>query len=304
MADIKPWLNYHHLQYFAAVVEEGGIAAAANRVGVSHPTISEQIKRLEEQLHMKLFERRGRRLALTADGEMVYEYAAQIFGLGEALIEAVHHQGHDRTVLARIGVDSVLAKLAVRRALSPLWSQVEQGMRLRIVEEHQERLLQSLRTRQLDLVLSDGPAPNHLNDELCSSLIDSSPLSFYAIPSLSRRLRPEFPKSLHGAPLIMPLSPTRIRRDLNRWFEEQGLKPHVVAEVEDSGLVKALGQDGLGVFVMPDSLRESVMDHYEVEVVGRAEKLLGKVYLIVSQQRMTSPLAAAILTGAEVSPPN
>lgn len=298
MADIKPWLNYHHLQYFTAVVEEGGIAAAASRVGVSHPTVSEQLKRLEEQLQMKLFERRGRRLALTADGEMVYEYAAQIFGLGEALVEAVHRQGNDRTVLARIGVDSVLAKLAVRRALSPLWEQVHEGTRLRIIEEHQERLLQSLRTRQLDLVLSDGPAPSQLNDELQSTLIDSSPLSFFAIPSLSRRLRPEFPKSLHGAPLIMPLSPTRIRRDLNRWFEEQGMKPHVVAEVEDSGLVKALGQDGLGVFVMPDSLRESVMAHYEVEVVGRAEQLVGRVYAIASQGRMTGPIVSTLIQGS------
>ena len=77
------WLNYHHLQYFTAIVEEGGLAAAAKRLGVSHPTVSEQLRKLEEQLGLRLFERRGRRLELTENGRVVYGFAEQIFGMGD-----------------------------------------------------------------------------------------------------------------------------------------------------------------------------------------------------------------------------
>ncbi|MFK8003038.1 MAG: LysR family transcriptional regulator, partial [Polyangiales bacterium] len=128
------WLNYHHLLYFTNVVEEGGLAAAAKRLGVTHPTVSEQIKKLEEHLGLTLFHRRGRRLHLSDDGKMVYSFAGQIFGIGSALLDAVEGRRSGHTVLCRIGVDSVLPKLVVSRALAPIVDSLGDALRLRCVE--------------------------------------------------------------------------------------------------------------------------------------------------------------------------
>ncbi|MEO0651641.1 MAG: LysR family transcriptional regulator, partial [Planctomycetota bacterium] len=89
MTDRWAQLNYHHLLYFHLVVEEGGLAPAAERLGISHPTISEQLKKLEAQLGLRLFERRGRKLHLTEDGALVHEHARELFGVGAALMDAV-----------------------------------------------------------------------------------------------------------------------------------------------------------------------------------------------------------------------
>ena len=129
------WLNYRHLECFVAVVEEGGLVPAANRLNVSHPTVSEQIKKLEEHFELSLFERQGRRLQLTDAGKMVYGYAEQVFGVGAALLEAVDGQRLGRTVSVRVGVDSVLAKLAVRQLLSPLFDIFGEALRFRCIED-------------------------------------------------------------------------------------------------------------------------------------------------------------------------
>ncbi|MCB1693995.1 MAG: LysR family transcriptional regulator, partial [Pseudomonadales bacterium] len=83
------WLNYHHLLYFWVVAKEGTVAAASEKLMLAQPTISGQIRELENALGQKLFRRRGRYLALTDAGRMVYRYADGIFALGRELIDTM-----------------------------------------------------------------------------------------------------------------------------------------------------------------------------------------------------------------------
>src|SRR5512138_3037363 len=72
------WLNYHHLLYFWTVARAGTIARAGQELRLSQPTISNQLKVLEASLGHKLFERQGRRLALTDVGRTALRYADDI----------------------------------------------------------------------------------------------------------------------------------------------------------------------------------------------------------------------------------
>ena len=83
------WLNYHHLHYFWLVAREGGVGRAAQRLRLSHPTVSAQVKALEDMLGERLFEKRGRGLVLTEMGRVVYDYADEIFTIGRELVSAV-----------------------------------------------------------------------------------------------------------------------------------------------------------------------------------------------------------------------
>ena len=275
---IMAWLNYHHLQYFTAIVEEGGLAAAATRLGVSHPTVSEQLRKLEEHLGLRLFERRGRRLELTENGRMVYGFAEQIFGMGAALLDSVEGRREGRTVVCRVGIDGVLPKLVVRRALVPMLDALGDALRLRCFEDQHDALVARVHARQLDFVLSDLPADRTLR----SHSLGTSGLSFFAAPELAARVRRGFPRRLDGAPFLLPMPSTRVRRELERYFGQHGITPRVVAEVEDSGLLKALGEDGRGVFVMPTSVEREVRRQYGVRVVGRAPELEARLFAITA----------------------
>src|SRR5687768_13588563 len=76
------WLNYHHLLYFWTVVREGSVSAASRQLRLAQPTVSGQLKELENALGAQLFHRRGNRLILTDTGSRVYRYANEIFALG------------------------------------------------------------------------------------------------------------------------------------------------------------------------------------------------------------------------------
>jgi Transcriptional regulator len=76
------WLNYHHLLYFHMVAKCGSISAAGRELSLAPPTISAQLRSLEESLGEKLFAKSGRRLVLTDTGQLVMQYADEIFSLG------------------------------------------------------------------------------------------------------------------------------------------------------------------------------------------------------------------------------
>ncbi len=291
------WLNYHHLLYFMLVVEEGGLVPAAERLGVSHSTISEQLKKLEARLGVSLFDRRGRKLHLTEDGSVVHKHAREMFGIGAELLEAVEARQEGRNVLARVGIDSVLAKLLVRDLLSPLIDAVGEALHLRCVEDDREALIGQLVSRRLDVVLSDAPTQLH-SGMVQTSLLVRGGVAFFGAPKLAQGRLRSFPSSLDGAPFLMPLAMTRLRRELERWMGERRLRPRIVAEIEDSGLLKAFGQSGHGIFVMPAAVRDEVERQYEVRCLGIVEDVEARVFAMTTEATAENPAVRALLTRA------
>ena len=102
------WLNYHHLYYFWITATEGSISSASKKLRIGQPTISTQIKNLEESMSQVLFKRKSRGLHLTEAGKVVLDYANQIFNLGNELMEVVKDETFSRRTHIQIGaLDSV-----------------------------------------------------------------------------------------------------------------------------------------------------------------------------------------------------
>ncbi|HEU5075742.1 MAG TPA: LysR family transcriptional regulator, partial [Polyangiaceae bacterium] len=112
------WLNYHHLLYFWVVAREGSLVAAGKVLRLSHPTLSAQIRALEQELGEKLFMKAGRNLALTETGKLVYRYAEEIFTLGREMVDTVKGRAGQALQLD-VGVADVVPKLVVKRLLQP-----------------------------------------------------------------------------------------------------------------------------------------------------------------------------------------
>lgn len=291
------WLNYHHLLYFWTVASEGSVTKASKKLRLAQPTISGQIRALEESLGEQLFAKQGRHLVLTDVGRFVYGYADEIFGLGRDLLDALAGRTPQRRMKLHVGVAYAVPKLVTYRLLEPVLD-LEPRVDLVCTEDRTDRLLAELAIHELDLVLSDEPIGGAAKVRAFNHLLGETGITFFALPELARRMRPGFPGSLEGAPLVLPATTSTLRRTIDHWLDNLDLRPEVVAELEDSALIKVFGEHGAGVFPGPTIIEQDVRERYGVEVVGRAEGVRERFYAITVERRITQPAVAAITEGA------
>src|SRR4029453_14014287 len=211
------WLNYHHLLYFWTVVREGSVSKAAEKLRLSQPTISAQVRMLEQTIGERLFLRRGRTQLLTDVGRTVYRYADEIFGLARELLETLDGRPPGRVMPLTIGVANAVPKLIVHRLLRPA---IEQPATIRLIcrEDNAEQLVAQLASYALDVVIASAPAPAHLPMKVFNHLLGESTISLFAPAALAARLRRRFPASLNQAPVLVPTTNSPLRRALDEWF--------------------------------------------------------------------------------------
>jgi LysR family transcriptional activator of nhaA len=290
------WLNYHHLFYFWVAAQERSLTRAARRLRLAQPTVSEQIKRLEQSLGVKLFERTGRELTLTEAGQLAKEHADEIFEIGQQLVDVLNGKRAPRRSKLVIGITDSLPKLVVYHLIEPALLAAD-GVEVVCREGRFERLVADLAVHSLDLVLADAPLPANSGVKAFNHLLGESELSFFASPKLHKRLEGRFPACLNGAPFLYPGEGTALRRALDVWFEEQEVYPKFAGEFEDRALAKAFGQAGAGVFVAPTAIESEVRRQYDVSLVGRSD-LREHFYAISLERRIKHPGVVAISAAA------
>jgi LysR family transcriptional activator of nhaA len=294
------WLNYHHLLYFFVVAREGTIAKACEILRLTQPTISAQLKSLEDALGEKLFERSGRTLALTETGQIVFAYAQEIFGLGRELQDTLKGRPTGKPIKLRVGISDVVPKLIAYRLVEPAL-RVHGHIQLVCSEDHAERLVEQLASHALDLVLTDSPVVLKVRNKVFHHPLGACSVSFFAAKTLALRLRGEFPACLHVQPMLLPMDNALIRRQLDRWLESRSLRPRIVGEFADSALMKVFGERGEGIFPGPSVIEKEIRDHYGVEVLGRVDELRERYYALSAERRIKHPAVQAISDAAKAS---
>jgi LysR family transcriptional regulator, transcriptional activator of nhaA len=290
------WLNYHHLLYFWTVAREGGISKAAETLRLSQPTVSAQVRMLEEAFGQRLFTRQGRTLVLTDVGRMVFGYADEIFGIGRELVETLRGRPVGRPMQLTVGVANAVPKLIVYRLLRPA-ARAPEPMHLVCREDNAAQLLSQLEAHALDVVITDAPAPPHAQAKVFNHLLGESDTAFFGPARLAARLRPGFPASLARAPLLVPTSNTALRRALDEWFEREELRPAIAGEFEDSALMKVYGRGAGLVFPAPAAIAHDVCRLYGVRMIGRTPAVRERYYALSAERRVKHPGVLAI-TGA------
>lgn len=291
------WLNYHHLRYFWQVARLGSIARAAAELRVASPTISAQIKELEGALGEKLFKRSGRSLVLTEEGRTVLDYAEDIFAKGQELLHVLRRQPTGKALRLNVGIADAVPKLVVREILKPALA-LEHPVKAICREGGIDRLLADLATHRLDVVLSDRQTPETSRVKTFDHELGECGLAFFASPQLAEELRPTFPRSLDGAPAMLPTPPTAMRQSLDRWFDSIGARPEVVAEFDDAALLMVFAADELGFFAVPEVIGEEVGRRYGAVPIGRVESCRERFYAISVQRKLEHPAVAAITNAA------
>jgi LysR family transcriptional activator of nhaA len=294
------WLNYHHLFYFSVIAEEGGVAPAARKLRLTHSTLSTQLRSLEAHFGAPLFERRGKRLVLTAFGREAVTYAGDIFRLGRELNDVAHGRvGLTREAL-RLGVASGIPKGLAQRLLTPALDHLAPGVAF-VHQDVPPNLVDALEAGRLHAVLTNDAAATALHSRVHAHSLGETDILLYGRPKLARAGRKGFPASLSSVPLVLPVSGTPLRRSLDTWFAEHDLDVKIGVEVDDAGLLRAFGSAGRGIFPVRAVQATDLEDLSDVKLVGKCVGIRERYYVLTTERRVRHLSVAALIEHARVS---
>ena len=290
-------MNYKHLKYFWTVAKEGSIARASERLHITPQTISGQLSLLEESLSVELFVKTGRNIEMTETGRLVLDYADEIFSLGSELEQALKNDSEGRPQQFRVGVADVLPKSIAQRILLPAL-QMSAPVRMVCKETGLDTLLAELAVHRLDLVIADRPIPPTVSTRGFSHKLGECTVSFFATASLINQFKGPFPECLNGMPILLPSMGNQLRADLDQWFSETRVHPKIIAEFDDSALMKSFGQEGVGVFIAPTVLCSEVEEQYKVKQVGQVDDIKEAFYAITVERRVSNVITSTVIGSA------
>ncbi len=290
-------LNYKQLNYFWQVARAGSIVRASEQLDLTPQTLSGQIGLLEASLEATLFKRVGRGLELTEIGRLALSYADEIFEIGAEMEQALSGGTVKQVATFRVGIADVMPKSMVYRLLAPAMT-LSEPIKIICREGKLENLLGDLAIHRLDLVLSDRPMPTQLDVKGDNYKLGECGISFFATSTLAEKYSEGFPASLNHAPLLVPSVETAMRAKLMSWFDAQRIRPLIVGEFDDSALMKAFGQAGIGIFMAPSVIAKEISQQYGVVELGKTEEVQDYFYAISVERRFDHPAVAAIRDAA------
>lgn len=289
---MNAWMNYHHLFYFKSIAEEGSVSRAAEKLRLGQPTLSAQLKQLEEALGVALFERHHRKLELTEQGKVTLEYAKTIFRMGSELQEVLK----DRRVATRptlhIGsLDSVPKQVVlqmVKAALKAFQCQVT------LSEGRSDEILRELGAHRVDLALINFLPGGTDAKGFYHRLISKKPVAIYGAPKF-RHLRKGFPKSISGQPLIVPTYDGRLRQDIEHWAKLNDIELSVAFESQDVAMKKLLAVDGVGLLpAASHTVARQILSGDLVEL-GKIQGANEDLYLVTRQRKIENEVSAYLM---------
>ncbi len=291
------WLNYHHLFYFRTIAKAGGIAKAAEKLRLGQPTLSTQLKQLEDALGRSLFERKNRSLVLTEAGKIALDYAENIFRTGDELLQVLEDGAVSGRTDVKIGaLDSVPKRLLsnlVRAALK------EKNVTVSLLEGRGDELFRELFSHQLDLIVSNYPPSSLEFGRIYSRSLAKIPVAVFASAEFIG-LKKKFPESLNGQPFILPTAHSKLRHDLDHYFKINGLRIIPIVETQDTSLQKLLGIDGLGLIPLPEFTAKDLVGEKKLVKLGTLQDVKEEFWLISAARKIENPVAARLMKSFQV----
>ena len=286
-------LNFNHLRYFWAVAHEGNLTRAAERLNLSQSALSVQIQKLEHQIGHALFERVGRRLVLTEAGRMALDYADTVFRAGDELLSTLEGRPRANRQVLRVGALTTLSRNFQLEFLRPLVGRADVEL---IVRSGTTRdLLAQLEAHAIDVVLSNSAAPRDARAPFRNHLLNQQPVSLVGRPRPNRQPF-RFPEDLRNEPILLPSLESDIRVGFDRLLELAGIRPIILAEVDDMAMLRLLAREREGVTLVPPIV---VRDELASEVLiehCRIPQLTESFYAIIQKRRFPNQLLSDLLS--------
>jgi LysR family transcriptional activator of nhaA len=292
-------INYHHLRYFWVIANENSLTQAAERLHVSQSALSIQVRKLEDSLGQRLFDRENRRLVLTEAGRIALDYAQTIFQAGDELLNTLKNRPSGNRQAVRIGAVATLSRNFQLQLLQPLIGRP--GLDLIVRSGSLAELLTQLQAHTIDLVLSNFPVRRDAETGWHSHLLDVQPVSLVGQRKAGQE-RFRFPEDLQTTPLLLPTLESDIRAAFDLLLDQAGIRPIIAAEVDDMAMLRLLARESEGVTLVP---RVVVQDELQAGVLverHRITQIEESFYAITPSRRFPNPLVRELVLHMKAAP--
>lgn len=297
MTDSKR-LNYQHLYYFWSVARAGSITNACIKLGVSQPTISSQLSVFEDNIGEKLFQRDGRKLKLTDKGHLIYNYADEIFAIGNALIDTLNHVIYEKKYKISIGVDSNISSLLISNILEPVLSTLKNSW-INIQRGNQSSLISQLCNHSIEYILSENPITLDSYFRTYCNYNASLKLAAFATNDFIESDNHNLIDTIRHSPLILPSRDTGFRLSLDKWFQEQNIAPRIIAEIDDETVRLILAKNGLGLIFAPGQFSSQICDQYDLNSLGELVDVQFNLYVISASKKINNNIMKEIIVNSK-----
>jgi LysR family transcriptional activator of nhaA len=282
--------NYNHLYYFYMTAKSGGVSYAAKALKIAQPSLSAQLKVLENNLNRKLFHKVGRGVELTPEGEIAFGYCRKIFESAEEFADVLNQTEQSRGSRVRIGVTDEIERPFITDLVSAILREkdlAKQPMVSMISDLHTE-LLGQLQTRQIDLLLSTQPA---YGEDLQILESVNLPVGLAISPKLLRGLKvpkdatlSQLFKLLPGG-LVLPTAKLRARSEIDLFLQKQHIRKQVVFESDILAAVIRAIIDGAGMGFVPLPYVARERNHGSLRIFGPAAGYWKNRLLLISLKK-------------------
>lgn len=287
------WLNYHHLYYFYIIAREGSIAKASRRLRLGQPALSTQLKQLESSLGQPLFERKQQRLTITPYGQHVLDYASEIFRLGRELQENAKEGAiSPRLMTLAIGALDSVPKDVVHQLVVKAYE--IRDCYVSVIEAGVDDLLRELQQHRLHLVIANTPAPIAPKSQFYSRSVGEMPVIICGAPKFAS-LKKDFPKSLSGKPFVIPSRHSKLRSDIEQYFEQRKLKPKIIADSMEAELDKRLALSGHALIAVAEQSVKRILNDGALVKIGSLKGISENVWLTAVKRHAPNPIATELL---------
>lgn len=221
-------LEIRHLRYFLAVAEAGSFSRAADRLGISQPSVSQQMRDLEAELRVSLFQRRGKRILLTAAGLVFQEHARAILAQLESLLQDLTLEPDQRRGSLHIGVVPIL-NVALMPHLLSCFAAEHPGVSVVVEEISSTEIETALEEGKMDVGLGflTRHSPNLHYERLCEdafALVVPENHPWVAREAVAV-------EDLHGQRLLQLPDSFVMRRMSDEICRKHRARPRIVAEI-------------------------------------------------------------------------
>ena len=241
-------MNNTQLETFLKIVETGSFTATAGMMGYAQSTVTTQIKLLEEEFGCLLFERLGKSLVLTAEGEKLISYAEQMLQLKRQMLLEVSAAEIPSGII-KIGVSESLCYKRFPELLME-YKKKYPGMDIRIQFIEHDTFPTLRKSGALDMVYTLNPLIE--NPELKMIHKKKESLGFFASPDHPiAKMKKVKEKDLENVPLLLTSHTCSFRRMLLDDFSGHDVTPKIELETSSKEILKAFAANGLGIAFMP-----------------------------------------------------
>lgn len=292
--------NYNHLYYFYVTAKQGGVMNAAKALRIAQPSLSAQLKTLEGELNLSLFQKVGRRLVLTPDGERAFGFCRKIFEAAEEFSDHLRQSGASKGQRCRIGVTREIERPFIADVLTTILRKKksqEQPLLSMTSNEH-ATLLESLRSGELDAVVTNHPT---YGPDVRTLAELSMPVVAVAAPNCIKSLAGKKTAGIAAIVreskigLVLPSEQLKLRIETDLCLQKLKVRNAVVFESDILAVVVRAAVEGVGVAFLPQPYISRELNHEALEYVGGQSPLwYHSIFIVTRNSKHSNPIISDV----------